>query len=170
MQKSAELLYLFFLKQCNSAAETGIFAAEYDGGGHLLHGQVSNDAAQLTAARGAAGQLGPTVGADQVAGVTLQNRRQHIVITHWALEQAGQVAARVGRGGLLGARPQPATASHGRVPAARGAGHTESLRGGGSQSRGKNATLFCCYYLKKCIAYQLSYSVANSYWYRYRYR
>ena len=38
---------------------------------HLLHGEVPDIAAQLTAAGRAAGELGPAVGADQVAGVTL---------------------------------------------------------------------------------------------------
>ena len=42
-------------------------------------------APELAAARGAAGQLGPAVGADEVAGVALQDRGQHIVETDRAL-------------------------------------------------------------------------------------
>ena len=42
---------------------------------YLLHGEVPDIAAQLSAAGGAAGQLGPAVGADQVAGVTLGGGR-----------------------------------------------------------------------------------------------
>ena len=41
---------------------------------HLLHGEVPDIAAQLSAAGGAAGEFGPAVGADQVAGVALGGR------------------------------------------------------------------------------------------------
>ena len=39
---------------------------------HLLHGEVPNIASKLASAGGAAGELGPAVGADQVARVALQ--------------------------------------------------------------------------------------------------
>jgi len=53
----------------------------------------------LTSAGGAAGQLGPTIGADQVTGVALQDGWEDIVEADRALKQAGQVASGVGRGG-----------------------------------------------------------------------
>ena len=39
---------------------------------HLLHSQVPNVASKLASAGGAAGELGPAVGADQVARVALR--------------------------------------------------------------------------------------------------
>ena len=39
---------------------------------HLLHSEVPNVASQLASAGGAAGELGPAVGADQVARVALR--------------------------------------------------------------------------------------------------
>ena len=96
------------MQQGEAAAPAAVLAGEHDGAGHLLHRQVptnnsgyslqcdidvasaSNNLApdvapELAAARGAAGQLGPAVGADEVAGVALQDRGQHIVETDRAL-------------------------------------------------------------------------------------
>lgn len=62
-----ELAQLFVLRlvgvrQRDFASRRGVFAREEDRVGHLLHGQVP-DGAQGASAGGAAGELGPAVGA-----------------------------------------------------------------------------------------------------------
>lgn len=62
-----ELTQLFVLclvgvRQCDFTSRRGILAGEEDRVGHLLHGQVP-DGAQGASAGGAAGELGPAVGA-----------------------------------------------------------------------------------------------------------
>ncbi len=72
----ARLLVVDLLRVEEGGATAGalVLAGEEDGGGHLLHGQIADVAAQLTAAGGAAGELGATVGAHQVTGMTLWNK------------------------------------------------------------------------------------------------
>ena len=96
-ERSENMSHLFRVEQRNDASATGIFAREHHCRSHLLHGQIPYVPAQLPPTRGAARQLGPTIRADQVAGVALQYRRQNIVEADGTFEQAGQVAAGVGR-------------------------------------------------------------------------
>ena len=65
------VLDLLRVEQRDHAAARAVLAGEHHGAGHLLHGQVPDVVAERAPAGGAAGELGPTVGADQVAGVTL---------------------------------------------------------------------------------------------------
>lgn len=92
------MVNLLCVKEGYSAPSTTVLAGEHHGAGHLLHGQVPDVPPQLPPAGRAAGELGPAVAADEVAGVALQDRGQHVVETHGALEQAGQVRAWVGGG------------------------------------------------------------------------
>ncbi len=86
---SGTVPYLFCMKKWDDTPAAGVLAGKHDRRGHLLHRQIADIAAQLTATRGTTRELGPTVGADKVAGVTLQYRRQHIVKADRTLEQAG---------------------------------------------------------------------------------
>ena len=74
------------MKEGHSAPSTAVLAGEHHGAGHLLHGQVPDVPPQLSPAGGAAGELGPAVAADEVAGVALQDWGQHVVETDGALE------------------------------------------------------------------------------------
>lgn len=56
------MLRLVGVRQGDFAARRGVLAGEEDRVGHLLHGQVP-DGAQRASAGGAAGELGPAVGA-----------------------------------------------------------------------------------------------------------
>lgn len=68
-----------------------MFTREHNITGDFLHGEVTY-VAERAAARGAAGQLGPAAGAYQVPALALQDRRQHIVEAHRALEQRGEIS------------------------------------------------------------------------------
>ena len=65
---------LLGVEEGNAAAGALVPTGEHHRGGNLLHGQVADVAAQLAAAGGAAGQLGPAGRAHQVAGVALQSQ------------------------------------------------------------------------------------------------
>lgn len=67
-----------------------MFTREHNITSDLFHGEVA-DVAEGPPAGGAAGQLGPAAGADEVPALALQDGRQDIVEAHRALEQRGEV-------------------------------------------------------------------------------
>lgn len=93
----ASLFVLSFLgmDEGDGAARVGMLAWEHHVARDLLHGEVAY-VAEGPAARGAAGQLRPAAGAHQVPALALQDRREHIVEAHGALEQRREVG---GHGG-----------------------------------------------------------------------
>jgi hypothetical protein len=62
------------MQEGDDATAAGILAGEHDGGGHLLHGQVADVAAQLAPTRGAARELRPAIRAHQMARMALSNK------------------------------------------------------------------------------------------------
>lgn len=85
------MLGLFCVDESDGAARVGVLAGKHHVTSDFLHGEVAN-VAKRAATRGAARQLGPAAGAHQVPALALQNGRQYIVETHWALEQRREIS------------------------------------------------------------------------------
>lgn len=88
------VLVLFLVLQALVAPAVDVLAGKEDGVGHFLHAQVAY-VAERTATRGTTGQLGSTVGADDVARLTLKYRRQGVVEAHRTLEETDEILQRV---------------------------------------------------------------------------
>jgi len=67
------VIHLLSVEEGDGAASARVLAGEHDCGGHLFHCQVSDIASKLPSAGGAAGELGPAVGADQMPRVALKD-------------------------------------------------------------------------------------------------
>lgn len=130
--------------RASSGGARAYLAGEEHRGGHLLHRQVPDAGRQGAPARRAAAQLLAAWVAHQVPGLALQDRGQHIVEAHGALEERGQLVVlrgRRGAGPAAAAAPGPA-ASRARDHPRRRGGHrgragARARDGGGGRGRSR---------------------------------
>lgn len=126
------MFVLLLVLQALVAAAVDVFAGKEDRVGHFFHAQVAY-VAKRTATRRATGQLGSTVGADDVTRLTLKDGRQSVVEAYRTFKETDEILQRVDKIGLIGARVAHTASITTRICQTDGrrVGRKQAGRGGG---------------------------------------